>query len=93
MIGACQTVNMLQTKQCEICNTVFTRKTSLKRHMLKQHSNKELPKSYIMSTNPSQDADHGMQLSGNSIPAEDVEDDDHDHSASSAYSAIMSGNI
>jgi len=44
--------------------------------MLKQHSNKELSKSYIMSTNPSQDDEHRMHLSGNSSPGEDVEDYD-----------------
>ena len=67
------------SKQCEICNIDFTRSDNLNRHMIQKHSNKELSKSYIMSTNTSQDDDNRMQLSDNNSPAEDVEDDDDDN--------------
>ena len=53
-----QTVNMSQSKQFEICNTAFTRKASLRRHMLKKHLNKEPSGPYIMSMTPSSQADN-----------------------------------
>ena len=71
-----RTVNM--SKQCEICNRDFTRSDNLNRHMAQKHSNKELSKSDMMSTNPAQDDDHRMHLSDNSSSGEDVEDDDDD---------------